>query len=155
MDQKEISIGSFDLDGFTEVVLGFIRERTSKDAHPSFAILRLDASGCFDGWGPKEGRSNFLEELEAGHTLFFPFTLFGEEDPVRCADGQSLELGEESIVGDMACVGFLFQLKEGILYVDSALLATVVCHTPPSANIQNCDVFDAGMESLIDKFILG
>ena len=157
MKQKKVATNDFDLEGFTNAVLSFLGGEVSPDVHPSYAIVKVDAPGGVPEFGPEEGRSNFMEEFEARHLLFFPFSSSNVGEPVRCADGQSRELNDDSdfIIGDVDCVGFLFQLKEGVLYIDSAVHAGGACVAPPpSIDIENCNVFDAGMEAFIDRFIL-
>jgi len=157
MKQREVAIEKFNMDGFTKAILEFLGEEVSPEVHPSWAIVRVAAPGGIPEYGPEEGRSNFMEELEAGHLLFFSFSSSNMGEPIRCADGQYREIDEESdfCIGQTDCVGFLFQLKEGVLYINSAVDAGGACVAPPpSVDIQGCDVFDAGMEAFIDSFIL-
>ena len=81
-----------------------------KDVHPSSAIVKLTAPGGVPEFGPDNARTNFLEELEAGQLLFFPFSSSNFGEPVRCADDKSRELDDDSdfIIGDVDCSGFSF-----------------------------------------------
>lgn len=156
MRQTNIDVDDFDLAGFAEEVLGFLGGQVSEEVHPSYAIVKVAAPGGFPQFGPGEGRSNFLEELESGHLLFFPFSSSYVDEPVPCADGQSRQLDEdtEPAIGDVDCVGFLLQLKQQRLIIDSAIHAGGGLPPPPSVDIEYCGVFDAGMEAFISRFIL-
>ena len=157
MKQRKIAISDFDFEVFTKAMLNFLKKEVSQDVHPSYAIVKIDAPGGMPEFGPEDGRSNFLEELEVGHLLFFPFSSSNVGEPVQCADDQSREIDDDSdfIIGEVDCVGFLIQLKDNVLYIDSAIHAGGACPGPsPSVDIENCDVFEAGMETFIDRFII-
>ena len=154
MKQKKITMDKFDLAGFTKVIVDFL---DGEGTNPSYSIMTVAAPGCVPEYGPDEGMPNFLQELEAGHLLFFPFSMSNVGDPVPCADGQSRQIDDDDnsdfCIGDIDCVGFLLQLKKGIFYIDSAVNAGGGCTWSPSVDIQNCDVFDSGMEAFIDRFL--
>ncbi|HQM51480.1 MAG TPA: hypothetical protein PLJ71_22610 [Candidatus Hydrogenedentes bacterium] len=156
MKQRQVAFDDFDMEGFTKAVLDFVGREMSQDVHPSYAIVKVAAPGGVPEFGPEEGRSHFLEELQSGHLLFFPFSSGNVGEPVLCADGQSRELEDDSdfVLGDVDCVGFLLQLRERDLYIDSAVHAGGACPGPvPSVDVENCGVFDAGMEAFLNRFI--
>lgn len=166
MDQREVPISSFDLDGFTKVILDFHADgdcgpipAPPGEIHPSAHIVKLDTTGHFDNFGPDEGRSNFLEELESGHPLYFPFTHFGGDCPLDCADGQSLEEDDydeddEDTPFVDGSIGFVIALKDGVLSIDSASMGMGLCNFPPIMTIEGFGAADAAMEAFIDRFIL-
>jgi len=156
--QIKIAIDKFDFEDFQKEVIGFLAGQVSPDVHPSWAVVGIDAPGDEPEYGPEEGRSSFLDELNAGRYLFFPFSSSNACGPIDCADGECREYEDseetEAIIGDVDCVGFLLKLKEGILYIDSAIHAGGSCPAPPpSVDISDCDIFEDGMKEFIRRFI--
>lgn len=156
MKQKQVAFADFDLKSFINTTLIWLKTQVSDEVDPSYAIVKISASGDSPEFGPESGRSNFQEELENGQLLFFPFSSSNIGEPVECIDGKSREIDYESDfgMGDSDCVGFLIGLKKGILYINSAIHAGGCCPGPgPSVDIIDCDIFDNGMEKFINKFI--
>lgn len=162
--QKTISLNNFDFNGFTEAILEFLGGQISEEIHPSWAIVTVDEPRGTSEYGPEEGRSNFLDELQSGQRLFFPFSSSNVGEPVPCADGESRqvvydeedETKNDFIMGDVDCVGFLFKLEDNKLCISLAIHAGGSCPgAGPAVKIEkDCGVFTAGMNSFIDKFVI-
>jgi hypothetical protein len=156
MKQVVIQIRNFDFDSFAKNILAFLEGQVSGDVHPSYAVVRVAKSGAVPEYGPEKGRSEFVDEIENGKLLFFPFSSSNAGDAIECVDGISRVLPDDSalILGDVDCVGFLIGLKEGYFTIDSAIHAGGASPGPlPSIDIVDCDIFDSPMDNYIKQFL--
>jgi hypothetical protein len=146
----------FDFDGFSRKILTFNKSVMSKRVHSPFAVVTVDKPGGTPEWGPEKGRMTFLDDLQHGKLLFFPFTDTNVGDPIPCADGKkrSIDEGSDFAMGDVDCVGFLVGLSKSNYTIDAAIHAGGACPGPaPSVDVRNCGVFDEPMDAFIRRFI--
>lgn len=156
MRTMEIEKAKLHFDEFTREILAFLKTQVSEEVHPSFAIVKVDEPGHVPQYGPEEGHSNFLEELEAGWQVFFPFSSSNVGEPIECADGKARAIDDESDIGlgEVDCVGFLVKIENGSFVINSAIHAGGSCtFPPPSVDISDCNVFDVPMEAFLGSFI--
>ncbi len=155
MKQIIVDRNNFDFDRFVQLTLDFNRTVLFPEFHPSVLIVKVNELGGKVKYGPDEGRSNFFEELIHGELLFFPFSSTNVDEVVTCADQVKREIPMDSklSIGEMDCVGYLFELKVNNFVIDSSIHAGGMCGMPPSVDIEYCDILDKPMATFIHQFI--
>ena len=77
-DMKDIVVNKdkIDFEKFVKKTLSFLSTRVSDEVDPSMAIAIVEELGeeGYAVYGPESGWSNFIEKLEDGKLLFFPFS---------------------------------------------------------------------------------
>jgi len=114
-------------------------------------------------YGPESGWSNFIEKLEDGKLLFFPFSDSYIEEPVKCADGkkhpskfiEDKKDNYEIPIGESDCIGFSFLLKENNFIIQSSIHygGYMYPHSPPHVKLHDCGIFKSPMQKFINTFI--
>jgi len=155
MKELLLSTNQFQFEQFASDILKFLARRGYEDIDPSSAIARTKSLDDIPEFGSESGRDNFLEELNQGYYLFFPFSDSDVGEPIRCADGEEYEIDEESdfSLGEVACVGFLLKIEGDRIRINSAVHDCGGCPLPPSVEIRHCDVFDSPMNDFIHRYI--
>jgi hypothetical protein len=169
MIAMKIEVSKFQFDKFTSKVLEFIKKGIEdnlnanpedleilKVTHPSVFITRIHELGRVE-WGPKEGRSNFLEELHAGLQLFFQFSSGKMGKLFLCVDGKPKDVSDETDfrLGDNEDVGFLVEIERESFIIKSAIYEfdpNSFCRS--YVRISDCGEFEEPMEDFIKSFIL-
>lgn len=154
MKEIIVPIEKFDFQRFEDKSIEFAKQVLDTD----YAVAWVEKSGDIPEYEINYlDRSSLLEALNQGKALFFMFTNTNTGDSINCVDGEGYEIDEESdfCLGDADCVGYLLQIKNGVLTINSAVNSGGACtFPPPSLDIEiNCDVFDKPMEKFIKRFI--
>jgi hypothetical protein len=144
----------FKFDDFAQAILNF-HEGIGENIHASAHILTVDSEGNGE-WGPDEGWDNFLEVLENGDRLYFPFIIPAFDQPVSCANGEEVELGEDPEInlGETDTVGYLMAKENNKFVIESAH-----CEGggPPFGEYiypEDCGEFDKAMNQFIKGFLI-
>ncbi len=99
---------------------------------------------------------------EEGKKVFFPFAYADVDGTLNCADGNTYrpasghqDSPEELFVGLEDSVGYLVQVQDGTVTIDSAIHAGGGCPGPaPRVDLYpDCGVLDGPMENFIRGFI--
>lgn len=151
---KKITVDTkqFKFNDFTKAILAF-HEGVGENIHASAYILTVDSEGNGE-WGPDMGWDNFLEVLEKGDRLYFPFSIPAFDEPVPCANGEDVEIGSdpETNLGETDTVGYLVAKEKDKFIIESAH-----CEGggPPYGEyvvVENCGEFDKVMNKFIKSF---
>lgn len=88
---KEIRIprGRFDLDGFYENTIEFLKSLLIPGVAPTYPMVWVESPGDAPVYAPDADTGwDVLEGLQQGKMVFFPFAFFlGPENRLICADG--------------------------------------------------------------------
>jgi hypothetical protein len=102
-----------------------------------------------------------MSELVKGDKLFF----FGFSDPdvgepIRCADGKAYKYKYDGdsdfrLGGETDVVGYLVQVKNGMVTIKSAIHSFGGCPVPPAfvQIVPDCDVFETPITTFLKKFV--
>lgn len=154
MKEIRVEFEKFDFEGFVSETLKGVEEIVDTD----YAILKVHEVGKSPIEPELNEKRDYLKELKESNFLFFTFSDVNIGNIILCADGNEYELDDEDdsdlCMGDNDSLGFLIQYKNGQLIINSANHSIGSCTMPPSIDIiEDCSVFDEGMEKFIKKFI--
>ena len=115
-------------------------------------------------FGPESGWDVLTALKDEGKMVFFPFAFTDGETALTCADGNEYLLDnvieyydEKTFFGIEDSLGYLVQITDGKVIVNSAIHAEGGCTAPPSSVdlYPNCWVLEESMEVFIRSFIKG
>ena len=142
----------FLFDKFAKEILTFLEE-IGCDYPSPYNFIFKDSD---EEWSEGVNIRNFMEELEEGEGLYFPFTTTGGSDTVGSFDGTEYA-SEDAGLGEIDTYGFHIELKDDKFVIQSALFMDS-WRTGPGAMVlkdddQDYAHFDGPMEKFINKFI--
>jgi hypothetical protein len=167
MKEKLIPLERFDLDGFYNWTIKFIRAKISGSGDPTFAIAYAEELDGRPSFGALVGL-DILAMLLAGEGIFFfPFAGVDENRMIYCANGASYEMPEDydpetdffdvrSPLGREETLGFLMHRDGQDLVVKSAFWDFGECGSslrPVIVGWVSIDLCNEEMIKLIDRFI--
>lgn len=149
MKKKMIPVREFDLSRFIDTIVHFI-------GNPMFAFPVVDdgiADFGEDGFDDDMEESP-LERLQHGRTLFAQFTK-GEGSSYEFADGTKLEVsddyeGEGEFFDECSAYGFLLQVADGVLAIETAVLRDVTLENVVSV-VDEAGIFEGNMVRFIES----
>ena len=149
MKKKMIPVDEFDLPRFIECVVEFL-------GNPMFAFPFVDdgiADFGEDGFDD-DTEETPLDRLQHGRILFAQFTR-GEGNAYELADGSKLEVpddyeGEGEFFDECSAYGFLLQLTDGMLTIESAVLRDVTLENVVLA-VDDAGIFEGTMVRFIES----
>ena len=147
MKKKTIPVRDFDLPRFIETIVEFL-------GNPMFAFPVVDdgiADFGEDGFD-EDMEETPLERLQHGRTLFAQFTR-GEGGSYELADGTKLEVpddyeGEGEFFDECSAYGFLLQVADGVLTIETAVLRDVTLENVVS-EVDDAGIFEGNMVRFI------
>ena len=147
MKKKMIPVRDFDLPHFIETVVEFL-------GNPMFAFPIVDdgiADFGEDGFD-EDMEETPLERLQHGRSLFAQFTR-GEGNTYELADGTKLEVpddyeGEGEFFDECSAYGFLLQIADGMLTIETAVLRDVTLENVVS-EVDDAGIFEGNMVRFI------
>jgi hypothetical protein len=160
---KEISIPleKFDLDGFIDKVLDFLKSQVTEDVDPSCAIFWVESPGECPNDGDEGGWDFRSKLLNDRVFLFFPFALSSYEGSFECADGNCYTVLSEdedenddqySVEEDV--VGYLVRVSDGSISIASAICPLSGSIPPPTIDLLvDCKELEQPMLDFIHRFI--
>ena len=166
MQDINVPLKNFDLDGFINKTMDFLKAQASEDLDPSGSIYWVESPGrCPHDEGEK-GWDFRSKLLEGKVFLFFPFGFSDLEGSFDCADGNSYrdssgdvgyveneEETEKCSFGD-GIIGYLVRVNDGSISIRAAICALAVCLPPPTVDlITDCGVFEQPMTEFIQAFV--
>ncbi|NTW72223.1 MAG: hypothetical protein HGA49_08295 [Eubacteriaceae bacterium] len=153
---KEIIVlrENFEFEEFVEHWLEFAEQVVN----PGYEVCWVSETGCIPEYEVNHKKpGELIKHLEQGKALFFIFTATNTGEPIKCGDGNDYELDEESefYLTDADCVGYLMQIIDGHLTINSAVNSGGGCITKASSIdiTPDCDIFEDPLEEYIIKFI--
>ena len=155
MQKKQIEKAKFNLTHFSNSILTFLETQVSSDIHPSWAIVWLSRDSDKVSFGPEEGRSNFLEQLQEGNKLFFPFSSSCVEE-LYFASGQTIECKEKNksnLLSDIDSLGFLVSLDKDTYTIEQAIHYGGCFPHPNNIEVHNTSPFSIKMDTFLSDFI--
>ena len=152
MKKKMIAICDFDLPRFIETIVEFL-------GNPMFAFPVVDdgiADFGEDGFDD-DMEETPLERLQHGRILFAQFTR-GEGSSYELADGTKLEVpdeyeGEGEFFDECSAYGFLLQIVDGVLTIETAVLRDVTLENVVS-EVDDAGIFEGNMVRFIESMRL-
>ncbi len=162
MKQIRISTEYFDLEAFLARTVEFLRELTSPEVAPSYGIVWVQSSGDVPVFGPESGWDVLAGLKEEGKMVFFPFAFKDVDGTFATADDNTYrptsreeDTEHGMLIGLEDSIGFLVQIKEGSVYINSAVHTSGGCPGPlPGVDLRSdCGVLEEPMERLIRSFI--
>ena len=155
--KKSVKLTDFNLEKFIKTNLAFYKTILSENINPSDIVQEMvDADGRVRDIAENESRDLNSELTAENKELFFPFTDIGLNESLRCADGGSYKMDEDSefCLGETEQAGFLTIVDKGNIYFKSAVFYPGAhIAPPPSLEICDCDVFDGLMSKYLENFI--
>ncbi len=163
---KEISVPleNFDLDGFINRTIDFLKTQTSEEIDPSAAITWVESPGLGPHDEDEQGWDFKAKLLEGEVFILFPFAPPGDSVELYCADGKSYNLSsdddehEEGIYVDTffdATIGYLVRVDNGTISFNSAICPIAGgCGPPARVNLYpDCGVLEQPMTEFIQGFV--
>lgn len=173
MKEIKIPLKKFDLTQFVKEMLDFIAKQykvsSAEDMDPSYMMPTLSKFGPI--WRARFNEDSHVkrdilsELLDEKQLLFFIFSFPIDDESHHCADGKEYILPEETIneesdsdfgLGDTDSVGFLVQVKNGVVTLNSGILELEGGLPGPGPIVDivdDCDVFETHMTKFLDKFM--
>lgn len=149
MKKKMIPVRDFDLPRFIETTVNFI-------GNPMFAFPVVnDGIADFGEDGFEDDMEETpLERLQHGRILFAQFTK-GEGSSYALADGTKLEVpdeyeGEGEFFDECSAYGFVLQIADGVLTIETAVLRDVTLENVVS-EIEEAGLFEGNMVRFIES----
>jgi len=164
MKEFRIPLDSFDLEALLERTVNFLKEQVSSAMDPTWGIIWVQSPGDAPVFGPESGWNVVLALKEEGKKVFFPFAFADADGTLTCADGNTYppesddeDSEEETLIGLEDSIGFLVQIKEGEVIINSAVHAGGACTGPaPGVDLYpDCGVLEEPMEKFMRGFIDG
>ena len=164
MKDINVPLENFDLDGFINKTMDFLKAQASEDLDPSGSIYWVESPGrCPHDEGEK-GWDFRSKLLEGKVFLFFPFGFSDLEGSFDCADGNSYtdRSGEaesaEDEDDDCLCgddiIGYLARVNDGSISIQFAICALAVCLPPPTVDLlTDCRVLEQPITQFIQGFV--
>ena len=155
MLKNQLTLSNFSFPIFTKTILTFLETQVSSDIHPSWAIVWLSTDSDKVNFGLEKGRSNFLEQLQKGHKLFFPFSSSCVEE-LYFASGQTIECKEDSsfnLLSNIDSLGFLVSLDKDIYTIEHAIHYGGCFPHPNNIEVLNNNPFIKEMDTFLSTFI--
>ena len=149
MKKKMIPLRDFDLPQFIDAIVEFL-------GNPRFAFPVVDdgiADFGEDGFD-EDLEETPLERLQHGRILFAQFTR-GEGNTYELADGTKLEVpddyeGDGEFFDECSAYGFLLQVADGMLTIETAVLRDVTLENVVS-EVDDAGIFEASMVRFIES----
>ena len=156
MIEKQISINDFKLQEFINRTLEFNKKVMGEGPNPSFSIVWTNDNLPEVHYENENiARNNFVEQLNEGKTLFFPFSSSNVNDEVFCANNKTIEIPEQDnayLIGDVDCFGFTIKQQNRELVITSAIHYGGSCSNPDSIESSDCDIFENDMILYLERF---
>ena len=164
MKDINVPVENFDLDGFINKTMDFLKTQSSEEVDPSAFITWVESPGRGPNDEGEKGRDFKAKLLEGKVFLFFPFASPGDPVELHCADGNSYSLssdededGEGSYEDEFfdAFVGYLVRVDNRTISFSSAICPVVVgCGPLSRINLHpDCGVFEQPMTEFIQGFV--
>lgn len=171
MKEIKVPVKQFDLKGVYEKTIEFIDNNFTCDFHSTYFILPVDEPKSQTYGVPPEGW-DVLGSLQRGeYQAFFPFAL-ADDECTHCADGTVVKHPEDDWDGDDEDMegneeedafslsmtdtgGFLVQIKDGLITINSAVHFSGMCPGPmPSVDLEpDCGALDYIMTRFVVRFV--
>jgi len=156
MIEKQISITEFKLQEFINKTLEFNKTVMGEGPNPSFAIVWTNGNSLEVHYEDENiARNNFIEQLNEGKTLFFPYSSSNVDNEVFCANNKTVEIPEQDtayLIGDVDCFGFSVKQQNDELVISSAIHYGGSCGRPDSIQNSDCDIFENDMIAYLVSF---
>lgn len=154
--KKSVTLDKFGLGDFIQSNLGFYKTVLNEGINPTDIVQELTGNeGQVRDIQENETRDLESELLKDNKSLFFPFSDIGMTDSIRCANGNSYEISEESefCIGDNEQAGLVVNVNNDTITFESAVFSGGFYPSPPSIDICDCDVFDKPMQDYVESFV--
>jgi len=166
MKEIRIQLECFASEGFLARTLEFLRGQVSPELDPSFGMVWVHSIGDVPVFGRKSGWDVLSALKEEGKLVFFPFAHADADGTLTCADGntygpasdnEASGESEETLIGLEDSIGFLVQIKEEAVIINSAIHAGGGCTGPaPRVDLYpDCGLLEKPMEKFIRSFVKG
>ena len=147
MKKKMIPVRDFDLPRFIDAIVQFIGDPTF-----AFPFVNDDIADFGEDGFDEDTEESPLERLQNGRILFAKFTK-GEGDSYELADGSTLEVpdeyeGEGEFFDECSAYGFLLQVSDGMLAIETAVLRDVTLENVVLA-VSDAGIFEESMVRFI------
>src|SRR5208283_3244674 len=95
MKDINVPLENFDLDGFINKTIHFLKTQSSEEVDPSAAITWVESPGRGPHDEGEQGWDFKAKLMEGEAFLFFPFASPGDPVELHCADGNSYSLSSD------------------------------------------------------------
>ncbi len=137
MKEIRIPLGQFDLEGFLTSTIEFLSEWFPSEVDPNYGIVWVQDIGDVPVFGAESGWDVLCALKEERKTVFFPFAYSDDDGTLICADWITYlrPLTEENydgriLVGWEDLIGFVVQITDGTVIINSAIYAGGACPGP-------------------------
>jgi hypothetical protein len=156
MKEIRISAEQFDFPGFFNSMMDFAKDVVDI----GYAVAWVKESGDVPVFLSAASREEWLSKMrDEKLILFFMFSDAFLGGPQKCADDSVYEITDDTVtdfyLGHFDVLGYLLQIKNGELIINSGVHFPGACLVPPpSLYIETeCGLFDLPMEKFIRTFI--
>jgi|GEM_PF-514550 len=162
MKEIQISLEEFDLEALLETTVQFLKEQVSPEVDPTYGIVWVQSNDDVPVFGPESGWDVPSGLKKEGKIVFFPFARADADGTFTCADGNTYgaapddeESDDYMLIGMEDSIGFLVQVKDGTVIINSAIHAGGACPgPPPSIDLSpDCGVLEKPMEKFIKDLV--
>jgi len=162
MKEIRIMLKEFDMATFFNRTVEFLESQISTEVDPTYAMVCVEHPGDVPVFGPEAGWDVLSALKLESKMVFFPFAFADADGTLICADGNTYgpmsddEDPEDGLfVGMEDCIGFLVQVSDGAVIINSAIHAGGACPGPePSVDLYSgCGVLEEPMAKLIQGLI--
>lgn len=151
-NSMKVSIKGFNYEKFEKTILEF--EKTVTNVHPTYAVVWMEKNSKKVNFGPEEGRDELYKELQEGKQLFFPFSSSNVDGEFYAANNKTyLADGENELIGDVDCFGYLISFKDDVLDISTAIHYGGGCGFCPNIDEHSCGELGKDMRLFLNKFL--
>jgi hypothetical protein len=164
MKEIRIPLDCFGLEAFLGRTIEFLRHQVSPNVDPTYAMVCVERPRGVPVFGPETGWDVLSALREKGKMVFFPFGYTDVDGTLTCADGHTYrptsddkDSEEETPIGLEDSIGYLLQVTDGTVIINTAIHAGGGC-TGPASRVDlysDCGVLEEPMEKFIRGFIKG
>ena len=164
MKEMRIPLERIDIDALFNKTIDFSREQVSSRVDPTYVMVWIESPGDVPVFGPESAWDALSGLKKEGKTVFFPFAYADKNGTLTSANENSYEPTSDDedsewgmLIGMDNRVGFLVQVKDGEVIINSAIHASGACPSPaPRVDLYpDCGVLEEPMEKFVRGFIKG
>jgi hypothetical protein len=162
MKEIRLPLEKFDLKALLKRTTRFLKDQVSPEVDPTYPIVWIQSLEDVPVFGPESGWDVLSALADEGKRVFFPFAFTDVDGTLTCADGNTYgpapddeDSVDEVIIGIEDSVGFLVQVSEGYVTLNSAVHGGGGCTGPaPGVDLYpNCGVLEEPMNDFIGVFL--
>lgn len=156
---KVLEKSKFRFDKFLKDTIAFLKEYNCPETHPSVWVVWLEDGSPKVQWGPKEGRDNYMQQLNEGKSLFFRFSTECFDEEIHCANSKTYSCVDPqdedtiSIITEIDYLGYLVSIHDDTYQISLAIHSGEMFPYPEQIIVDKVGEYAEAMEEYLMKFI--